>query len=799
MKRVAEERLDGSPKEKRTNVKQEEPNFSSSLPQYRLGTVASEEELNQKVEEFAKSRLVELVDAEKKIKGEAIERAVLAERKLSEKKAFYRIIRSWWCEFNLELGKLTSQTVDLSYRWPTDAEIEEEREKADGEQLRIFGEQLRTKNDFTFQCIKRVIEKVDDSALRTLTEETVKKNRELNAELEKVENDMDEKTELCEDLRHKCEQLTKRNARLIGQMGTRAATSKPIETKAEIKAEPSKEESKEPDEQHENEVKMLKNKIAELQTEKDRLEMRVNNPNEATIVASSVYQSLKAQFSVLYNQADLLKRQGEESRQSHEHMRTVFLKQLEQMELDELQIQEKIRQELKEVEQQYQSLQIEHDKLYIEYQQNLKQNEQATPINREMRQLINSLQMHNRQLKAEVNRYKKKVRDYQTDLDRQKSINDIKQAKEEDVLKHLNDLENDLLITGKTLQINERTIDSLEVELHREKEKNAQLEAIAVNVPQDEIVLVKQQLAAMEARFGALSSVYCRRLGELPRELLVMEQERKKLQDEFDTKLVDSGRKLQEAKTESEALLNEMDKTGQAYEEMQEQNIRLIQQVRDKDKEYFSLFQERIKISNLQQIQAKEKEVLESKITQLEAQVESQNKLVRSLEEKEGLQTSQIKNAEQELQLRSQALELHKRRSIELAQLCQDQKRKEFEKQNEINEVQKLIRAKNDQIEDVKAQVRQASDANERIKRTKKEKLSQEDMLTMVLTEEIDGYKKKLKCPICNIEEKDAILTKCFHVFCYKCLKTRYETRQRKCPKCNQNFGGNDYHKIYIE
>lgn len=114
---------------------------------------------------------------------------------------------------------------------------------------------------------------------------------------------------------------------------------------------------------------MLKNKIAELQTEKDRLEMRVNNPNEATIVASSVYQSLKAQFSVLYNQADLLKRQGEESRQSHEHMRTVFLKQLEQMELDELQIQEKIRQELKEVEQQYQSLQIEHDKLYIEYQQ----------------------------------------------------------------------------------------------------------------------------------------------------------------------------------------------------------------------------------------------------------------------------------------------------------------------------------------------------------------------------------------------------------------------------------------------
>ena len=50
-------------------------------------------------------------------------------------------------------------------------------------------------------------------------------------------------------------------------------------------------------------------------------------------------------------------------------------------------------------------------------------------------------------------------------------------------------------------------------------------------------------------------------------------------------------------------------------------------------------------------------------------------------------------------------------------------------------------------------------------------------MQTMVLLEEIEGFKKKLKCPICNSAEKDAILTKCFHVFCYHCLKTRYETR----------------------
>ncbi|WP_411023711.1 hypothetical protein [Salmonella sp. s51228] len=46
--------------------------------------------------------------------------------------------------------------------------------------------------------------------------------------------------------------------------------------------------------------------------------------------------------------------------------------------------------------------------------------------------------------------------------------------------------------------------------------------------------------------------------------------------------------------------------------------------------------------------------------------------------------------------------------------------------------------------------------------------------------------------------KKDHVLTKCFHVFCGDCIKTRYETRQRKCPKCNANFGISDWHKIYL-
>ena len=67
-----------------------------------------------------------------------------------------------------------------------------------------------------------------------------------------------------------------------------------------------------------------------------------------------------------------------------------------------------------------------------------------------------------------------------------------------------------------------------------------------------------------------------------------------------------------------------------------------------------------------------------------------------------------------------------------------------------------------------------------------------------VLREEIKEYKEQLRCPSCKIKQKDAVLTKCFHVFCYDCLQKRYDTRQRKCPKCNANFGANDFRKLYL-
>ncbi|XP_023801587.1 E3 ubiquitin-protein ligase BRE1B-like, partial [Cyanistes caeruleus] len=113
---------------------------------------------------------------------------------------------------------------------------------------------------------------------------------------------------------------------------------------------------------------------------------------------------------------------------------------------------------------------------------------------------------------------------------------------------------------------------------------------------------------------------------------------------------------------EEEALLSEMDVTGQAFEDMQEQNLRLLQQLREKDDANFKLMSERIKANQIHKLLREEKDELAEQVLALKAQVEAQLQVVQKLEEKErGLQSA-LGAVEKELSLRSQALELHKRK-----------------------------------------------------------------------------------------------------------------------------------------
>lgn len=80
-------------------------------------------------------------------------------------------------------------------------------------------------------------------------------------------------------------------------------------------------------------------------------------------------------------------------------------------------------------------------------------------------------------------------------------------------------------------------------------------------------------------------------------------------------------RKLGATKQEEEALLSEMDVTGQAFEDMQEQNGRLLQQLREKDDANFKLMSERIKANQIHKLLREEKDELGEQVLGLKSQV----------------------------------------------------------------------------------------------------------------------------------------------------------------------------------
>lgn len=259
-------------------------------------------------------------------------------------------------------------------------------------------------------------------------------------------------------------------------------------------------------------------------------------------------------------------------------------------------------------------------------------------------------------------------------------------------------------------------------------------------------------------------------------------------------------KQLEKTKNEEEALMQDLDVTGQAYEDMQEQNHRLLQQLEEKDDANFKLMSEHLKTNAFQKHLNEEKAGLLKQIEKLNDLLASAGREARIQHDQARLKQEYVLTLEQELGKRK---------------LIADQCR------NNINEIQQQLREVRSEKDKIYAQLEhiqksftertailtQESFKNKRLieelESTKKKydraiKLQSATAPDEVLMEEIREYKEQLTCPSCKTKPKDAVLTKCFHVFCFDCLKTRVDTRQRKCPKCNAQFGANDFHRLYL-
>merc|ERR1711962_3715 len=702
-----------------------------------------------------------------------------------------------------------------------------------------------------------------------------------------------------------------------------------------------------------DELEKKTNEHKEALKEVEKLKMDLRQLPESVIVETTEYKCLQSQFSVLYNESMQLKTQLEETRHQLQTSKNTHLRQIEQMESEELTSQKKLRTEVIQLEDMLAQVRKEYEMLRIEFEQNLAANEQTGPINKEMRNLIQSLQTHNVQLKGEVARYKRKGKEANLEVVKlRKDLEDMKnaeikalQVKKELMLKAnvaseaaeslrmANNISANLDSNSQdsgsspnsaeagSLLHNHQTQDSnLDVKrgngsdnigenetdttadessngpIKIKSEPNADGDGesgsdvpikdepsdvdgiksevksgstpttpitMTSNTPIKKELLVKvepkelkekiDELQRQRAKDGEVMKDLRKQLKDaqkdvremkllldmfktLPKEqrdkaqLMAAEkevkaelddsrnelkrvreakkEEKKRLADEDAQRRI---RQLEETcstlqkqvanhKQEEEALLSEMEVTGQAFEDMQEQNSGLVQQLREKDDANFKLMSERIKSNQIQRLAREERDMLTQQVNTLSTQVEAQNQVVRKLEEKERLLQTNLAALDKELSMRQQAMEMHKRKAIESAQSAADLKLHLEKYHAQIKEMQVTVAEKTSSLEAEAFKTKRLQEELVLVKR-KVERLRKIEMasdMDEILKEEIREYKETLTCPSCKVKRKDAVLTKCFHCFCYDCLRTRYETRQRKCPKCNAAFGASDYHRLYL-
>ncbi|KAG5681965.1 hypothetical protein PVAND_011365 [Polypedilum vanderplanki] len=631
------------------------------------------------------------------------------------------------------------------------------------------------------------------------------------------------------------------------------------------------------------EIEKLNEEKAQLVNEIDKLKMDMRHLPESVIVETTEYKILQSQFSVLYNESMQINTMLDEARAQLQKSKTEYQRYIEYLESNELDEQKKLRNELLQKQYVLDQTRKEFDNLRNKYEQNLAANEQTAPINREMRQLITSLQNRNGQFKKEIQRYKRKYKDISAentklrkDLEEmatklnvagvkpEKDIKnesvtsvsnedeqiDVKNTKEEPILEKVklepeeNDSESEekppLTPTTEVVK-KEETPSSVSgnasniAKLEREnRDLKAQLKKALNDLKDTKVVMdtykgvgkeqrdkvqlmaaekkVRQELEELKAQMKKLQDIKRddrkdRKADEdLLRKLKQIEDKNCELQKQLATqKAVDGqwGFRTFVGSNEEEALLNEIELTGQAYDEMQEQNDRLLQQLSSKDDANFKLITDRINASQKQALLSAQINELEKQIQYQEHQMETLITLKRKLEEKEKILLNTITNLEKEVDLKQKAMETYKRKATESAQSAQELKMHLEKYVTMLVETQQMMDQKATRFmqESNKSKnlLEELNVYKRKVDRMKNLEMEMSGAtIDEVILQENREYKEALTCDSCKVKQKDAVLTKCFHVFCYECLRNRYDSRQRKCPKCNAAFGANDFHRLYL-
>ncbi|PAV84549.1 hypothetical protein WR25_22056 [Diploscapter pachys] len=534
------------------------------------------------------------------------------------------------------------------------------------------------------------------------------------------------------------------------------------------------------------EIKENRDKIQKMAEEMDRIKIEKMISGDA-IRKSEEYENLMAYYSLAIEECSRLKENWESVLAERDLLRQELIEKVEEMKKEEQISIRKAQAASDKMNKDNTQLRTEYDMLRMEFEQSISTQSTAMQASegrmQEIKTLLNSIRTQNYNLKQDANRFKKKWKDAVNLLAKtQAELQEEKKRLENAILVELNS--DELASPDSSREDLRADWQSEEVEKLRLQVAELQAAAEAANgtaTDRNELLIREQK---MRLENEALMR-YVKRVGAMDK------QERTKFFEEEAHRICQNHKQeIDRLTTECEALKvtekaisDEVDNIGVALEQLQEQNSILLNQKKEKDDDILKMMSDRITSS---QIQIKMRE----EIIQNETQIENLTRQASSLQ-------SELQAVTESLKVSKESIVAKTKENNKLTRLLETQRKQMTEKGFEIadlssrfeklqqnnKELQNMVMSKTGQIENAAAKRKRMEEEmlqlRKKLERAQKsEKLGSTDA---VLNEEIRLLKDALTCSACKVNKKDAILTKCRHIFCQACLQKRYDTRFVQC------------------
>ncbi|GAB5366837.1 hypothetical protein AAMO2058_001178000 [Amorphochlora amoebiformis] len=461
-------------------------------------------------------------------------------------------------------------------------------------------------------------------------------------------------------------------------------------------------------------------------------------------------------------------------------------------------LQHQVREPKEEVVKQSGAYRTLHNQIFV-LQENLKRARGDLSLVRKQEETLNTI------LSVERKRFREISQKMQSTLEQRiESLVAIRTQKERNIM----DKQKDEIKTLQTeLELAKKRVEEL---MGQEKKRSRDLESLKID--SDALVKItegqqrwiyyiramEKKKKDLELKLKAFEDLKERASeAEKVSEELKLKEENSKLKEQIS--LLEKGELSEELETqkglveELEAELNDM---GTSYEEMEEENRKLKDQVTEKDSTHFKMLQERMKVDAKLRKLFEELEILKSKETSQGIILTEKDKSHKALEE---LVDKQRKEAmEKDACLKSMAMQIEAfRRQAQSATQDADIKSKEHESSGKlISDLKKRLEDSERVRNKLDKEKIDISNKIQKYKRRLDGTVNKREMSDIEI--QLEELQQKVICQLCSENQKNVIITRCFHCFCEKCIRKNLEVRNRNCPQCNKPYSKSDVKNLWI-